>query len=74
MSLRLKEYETASAKPYNLLRTSLIYSFDLPAIINFAEITSISFFVKRKTVAPAGFEPASPDPESGRIDHYPTGL
>lgn len=33
MSLRLKEYETTSAKSYNLLRTSLIYSFDLPAII-----------------------------------------
>ena len=25
-------------------------------------------------IAPAGFEPASPDPESGRIDRYPTGL
>ena len=28
----------------------------------------------QKPVAPAGFEPASPDPESGRIDRYPTGL
>ena len=27
-----------------------------------------------EVVAPAGFEPASPDPESGRIDRYPTGL
>ncbi len=31
-------------------------------------------FYGGKRVAPAGFEPASPDPESGRIDHYPTGL
>lgn len=34
----------------------------------------MSCFEKAKTVAPAGFEPASPDPESGRIDRYPTGL
>lgn len=29
-------------------------------------------FIKR--IAPAGFEPASPAPKAGRIDHYPTGL
>ena len=29
---------------------------------------------KKKIIAPAGFEPASPGPKPDRIVHYPTGL
>ena len=29
---------------------------------------------KQNKVAPSGFEPESSDPESDRIDRYPTGL
>ena len=30
--------------------------------------------LSKELIAPPGFEPGSRDPESRRIDHYPTGL